>query len=72
MPRGRPGMREDRMIDDEDGRPRPLRQKVKLDSMSVAELEAHIAELKLELDEARRMVEAKRSYRSSLDDLFGS
>lgn len=61
------------MIEDEESLPkRPQRAKVNLDGLSVAELEAHIADLRIELEEARKAVEAKRSYRSSLDDLFGS
>lgn len=40
--------------------------------MSVAELEAHIVQLKMELEDARKAVDSKRQYRSSLDDLFSS
>ncbi|MEQ8346099.1 MAG: DUF1192 family protein [Sneathiellaceae bacterium] len=60
------------MIEEEDARPAPAKRPKGLDSMSVAELEAHIAQLKMELEEARKAVESKRLYRSSLDDLFSS
>ncbi|MFC3230285.1 DUF1192 family protein [Marinibaculum pumilum] len=60
------------VIDEEDKGPvTPAHQKT-LDGMSVAELEAHISQLRLELEEARKAVEMKKQYRSSLDDLFSS
>lgn len=61
------------MLDDEDGlAARKAKPKVNFDAMSVAELEAHIAELKLALEEARDVVERKRRYREGLDELFGN
>ena len=61
------------MVTDEDQKPPAAPATAKgLDGMSVAELESHIAQLRIELEEARKAVEMKRKYRSSLDDLFSS
>jgi len=60
------------MLEDEEAAAaRKARPPVNFDAMSVAELESHIAELKLALEEAREVVERKRRYRAGLDQLFG-
>lgn len=60
------------VADEEEVRPVPPAGRKALDGMSVAELETHISQLRIELEEARKAVEMKKQYRSSLDDLFST
>jgi len=61
------------MIEDDD-RPRPTRtplEKLKLDGLGVAELQAYIAELRGEIARAEAEIDRKRGHRSAADAVFG-
>ena len=61
------------MMEDEDRpRPQPDRlQKLRLDGLGVAELDAYIAELRAEIARAEAEIGRKRGHRSAADAVFG-
>ncbi len=59
--------------DDDDGRPvgrKKLFERPLLDTLSIAELEAYIADLKGEISRVEQAIGAKRNVRAGADSLF--
>jgi len=50
--------------------PKPKVQTVNLETMGIAELEAHIANLEAEIDRARAVIAAKEKQRKGAEALF--